>query len=96
MDMIRERVITLGKYISETHATVRDAAKRFGISKSTVHKDLTQRLPGYDPAIYSLVRSVLEKNKAERHLRGGEATKQKYHLLKNPNLYDDQTTSVHF
>ena len=88
METIRERVIILGKYISESHATVRDAAKRFGISKSTVHKDLTQKLPNFDPAMYGLVRSVLEKNKAERHLRGGEATKKKYHLLKSLNSDD--------
>ena len=82
MDAIRERVLILGEYICDTHATVRDAARRFGISKSTVHKDMTQKLVDYDPVMYIAVRAVLEQNKAERHLRGGEATKQKY-LLKH-------------
>ncbi len=78
MDAIKERVLTLGNYICDTHATVRDAASRFGISKSTVHKDMTQKLFRYDSAMYTAVRTVLDENKAERHLRGGEATKQKY------------------
>lgn len=78
MDAIKERVLTLGTYIRDTHATVRETAGRFGISKSTVHKDMTQKLPHYDPAMFAAVRNVLEENKAERHLRGGEATKQKF------------------
>jgi len=78
MDAIKERVLTLGEYIRDTHATVRETAHRFGISKSTVHKDMTQKLSHYDTAMYAAVRTVLEENKAERHLRGGEATKQKY------------------
>ena len=78
MDAIKERVLTLGAYIRDTHATVRETAGRFGISKSTVHKDMTQKLSHYDTAMYAAVRAVLEENKAERHLRGGEATKQKY------------------
>ena len=82
MDSIRERVLTLGQYICDTHATVRDTAWRFGVSKSTVHKDMTLKLPQYDPAMYAAVRAVLEENKAERHLRGGEATKQKYLLIR--------------
>ncbi|MBE6657306.1 MAG: sporulation transcriptional regulator SpoIIID [Ruminococcaceae bacterium] len=81
MDAIRERVLTLGEYIRDTHATVREAAGRFGVSKSTVHKDMTQKLTQIDPAMYAAVRAVLEENKAERHLRGGEATKQKYLLI---------------
>ena len=83
MDTIKERVLTLGTYIRDTHATVRETAGRFGISKSTVHKDMTQKLPHYDPAMFAAVRNVLEENKAERHLRGGEATKQKYLRKKN-------------
>lgn len=83
MDAIKERVLTLGAYIRDTHATVRETAGRFGISKSTVHKDMTQKLPRYDAAMFSAVRAVLEENKAERHLRGGEATKQKYLRKKN-------------
>ena len=58
--------------------TVRAAAARYGVSKSTVHKDLTQRLPDYDPALYREVKALLDRNKAERHLRGGAATRKKY------------------
>ena len=65
-------------YIIETGATVRAAAGHFGISKSTVHKDLQTRLPRSDPALYTQVRLVLEKNKSERHIRGGMATRRKY------------------
>lgn len=81
MDTIKERVLTLGAYIRDNHATVRDAAFRFGVSKSTVHKDVTQKLLRYDPVMYAAVRCVIEENKAERHLRGGEATRQKYLLI---------------
>ena len=62
----------------ETGATVRTAAKHFGISKSTVHKDLSQRLPKYNPLLYQQVREILEQNKRERHIRGGLATRKKY------------------
>ena len=72
------RAVILGEYILDTGSTVRAAAKVFKISKSTVHKDMTQKLFHYDTAMYAAVRTVLEENKAERHLRGGEATKQKY------------------
>ena len=72
------RAICLGEYIYNTGATVRAAAKVYGISKSTVHKDVTERLEGIDYNLYLKVRDVLEKNKEERHIRGGEATKQKY------------------
>ena len=65
-------------YIIETGATVRSAAKHFGISKSTVHKDLSQRLPQCNKKLYAQVRNVLDINKAQRHIRGGLATKQKY------------------
>jgi putative DeoR family transcriptional regulator (stage III sporulation protein D) len=65
-------------YIIETGATVRAAAKKFGISKSTVHKDLTIRLPQYNRALYEKSRQVLETNKAQRHIRGGLATQRKY------------------
>ncbi|MDF2686900.1 MAG: sporulation transcriptional regulator SpoIIID, partial [Clostridia bacterium] len=81
MDLIKVRVLTLANYIYENNATVRDTAKTFGISKSTVHKDVTERLKVFNPAIYEDVRKVLEKNKAERHLRGGYATKQKYLIM---------------
>jgi putative DeoR family transcriptional regulator (stage III sporulation protein D) len=75
---IEKRACQLAVYIIETGATVRAAARHFGISKSTVHKDLQTRLPGYNALLYAQVRQVLDKNKAERHLRGGMATKQKY------------------
>ena len=75
---IRERVVDLALYIIENNATVRDAAGHFGVSKSTVHKDLAERLQGIDRALYLRARAVLEQNKAERHLRGGEATRIKY------------------
>lgn len=74
-----ERAIALGEYVTETGATVRVAAKQFGISKSTVHKDLTQRLKKQNRVLYNSVQRVLQLNKEERHLRGGEATRQKYH-----------------
>lgn len=78
---IERRACDLAVYILETNATVRAAAGRFGISKSTVHKDLTERLREADPALFSQVRTVLDRNKAERHLRGGEATRRKYRKL---------------
>ena len=74
----RERSIVLGEYLLEHQSTVRSAAQHFGISKSTVHKDVTQTLKNINRSLYLDVKSVLEKNKVERHLRGGEATKQKY------------------
>jgi putative DeoR family transcriptional regulator (stage III sporulation protein D) len=73
-----ERALALGTYIAENGATVRAAAKKFGISKSTVHKDVTVYLKHENSALFERVRAVLDKNKAERHMRGGEATKQKY------------------
>ncbi len=81
-----ERTVTLAKYISGTGNTVRDAAKHFGVSKSTVHKDLTVRLPEIDADLYDSVRKILDINKAERHLRGGLATKEKY-MEKRSRLY---------
>ena len=81
-DTIEERACALAVYIVETGATVRSAAKHFGISKSTVHKDLSQRLPQYNKTLYLRVRKVLNLNKAERHIRGGQATRQKYQLQK--------------
>ncbi len=68
----------LGEYIIKTGATVRTAAKVFSVSKSTVHTDVTKRLAEIDKSLYSEVRRVLEKNKSERHLRGGNATREKY------------------
>ena len=75
---IEERACDLDLYIIEHQATVRSAAKQFGISKSTVHKDLSQRLPAFNRALYLQVKEVLDLNKAERHIRGGIATRRKY------------------
>ena len=72
----------LADYIIKNNATVRSAAGKFGISKSTVHKDVTERLKNVNRGLYNEVKEILEKNKAERHLRGGEATKMKYLLRK--------------
>ena len=77
-DISRNRAIILGEYIIETGATVRAAAKVFKISKSTVHKDVTERLYRENPSLYSEVKVVLDTNKRERHIRGGNATKEKY------------------
>ncbi len=75
---IEERACELAVYIIENRATVRAAAQKFGISKSTVHKDLIDRLPLYNQSLYRQVKSVLEENKAQRHIRGGIATRRKY------------------
>ncbi|MGQ9778767.1 MAG: sporulation transcriptional regulator SpoIIID [Bacillota bacterium] len=77
-DYIHKRVMDLSTYIIDRRATVRQAAKRFGVSKSTVHKDVTERLYGLNRNLAREVKRVLEANKAERHLRGGEATRRKY------------------
>lgn len=75
---IEERAVTLAQYIIENRATVRAAAKQFGVSKSTVHKDLSERLPKFNRTLYLQVKAVLEVNKAQRHIRGGVATRKKY------------------
>ena len=80
-DTIDKRAKELAEFVLETGATVRAAAERFGVSKSTVHKDLTRRLEQADRSLWLRVRAVLERNKAERHLRGGEATRRKYRQL---------------
>lgn len=77
-DYLAERVIKEGEYIIETLSTVRATAKYFGISKSTVHKDVTERLKNVDAKLFEEVRMVLDKNLSERHIRGGMATKRKY------------------
>lgn len=77
-DYIKERTIKIGKYIVETRKTVRVIAKEFGVSKSTVHKDLTERLPEINPDLANEVKEILDYHKSIRHLRGGEATKMKY------------------
>lgn len=75
---IEERAVTLAHYIIDSKDTVRGAAKKFGISKSTVHKDVSERLIKINPALAKDVRKILDENKAERHIRGGLATKRKY------------------
>jgi putative DeoR family transcriptional regulator (stage III sporulation protein D) len=75
---IEERALELGSFIIENRSTVRAAAQSFGISKSTVHKDVTERLAKLDPLMAGQVKRILDENKAERHIRGGEATKMKY------------------
>ena len=77
-DYIEKRAVVLAYYIIENNTTVRAAAKNFGFSKSSVHKDVTARLLDIDPLLAQAVKAVLDKNKAERHIRGGQATKLKY------------------
>ena len=83
IDTIEQRACELAVYIIENGATVRSAANHFGISKSTVHKDLSQRLPQCNKILYKQVRSILEENKAQRHIRGGLATKRKFEQIKS-------------
>ncbi len=77
-----ERAVAAAEYIIENKTTVRQTAKRFGVSKSTVHKDVSERLAHISPTLFAEAKSVLEQNKRERHLRGGEATKQKYERIR--------------
>ncbi|MFA6807434.1 MAG: sporulation transcriptional regulator SpoIIID [Eubacteriales bacterium] len=75
---IKKRAVDIGTYIVESSSTVRQTAEIFGVSKSTVHKDITERLPSINQKMSMQVKHILESNKAERHIRGGEATKRKY------------------
>ncbi|MFA5881178.1 MAG: sporulation transcriptional regulator SpoIIID [Eubacteriales bacterium] len=77
-EYIRKRVLDISSYMLESKATVRQAASIFGVSKSTVHKDMTERLPSVNKKLAAQIKDILEFNKAERHLRGGEATRKKY------------------
>jgi putative DeoR family transcriptional regulator, stage III sporulation protein D len=77
-DYIEERVLEVAKYIIDSRATIRKAARMFGVSKSTVHKDITERLPKINPQIAKEAKDILDLNKSERHIRGGKATKMKY------------------
>ena len=79
---VEQRAIALGKYIVETKSTVRSAAKKFSVSKSTVHTDVSQRLIYIDKDLFDEVRKVLDENKSERHIRGGIATREKYRSVK--------------
>lgn len=85
-DSVEERAQMLGSFIAEERATVRQAAQRFGISKSTVHKDVTGRLKSVNPALYAQVREILDINKSERHIRGGMATKKKYSRQRDDSI----------
>ena len=83
---IEERAIVVAKYILEKNTTVRQTAKTFGVSKSTIHKDVTERLEEINPTLAKEVKMVLEKNKSERHIRGGMATKLKYEKEKKKDV----------
>lgn len=80
---ISERAVRCAEYIVQTECTVRACSARFSVSKSTIHKDMTERLPHIDKILYEEVRAVLDKNLQERHIRGGNATKRKYEIKKN-------------
>ena len=80
-DYIEERVLEVAQYIIYSRATIRKTAKVFGVSKSTIHKDMTERLPKVNPDIAEEAKSILDLNKAERHIRGGKATKLKYKVV---------------
>lgn len=80
--VVEERAVQLGKYIIENKATVRATAGKFGVSKSTVHMDVSTRLKKINPQLYCQVKQILDVNKAQRHIRGGMATKHKYENLK--------------
>lgn len=77
-DYIEERVLEVARYIIESKATIRKTAKVFGVSKSTIHKDMTERLPKINPQVAQEAKDILDLNKSERHIRGGKATKMKY------------------
>lgn len=87
--IVEERATLMGEYIIKTQSTVRSTAKIFGVSKSTVHKDVAQRLKYINPNLYKKVKKVLEINKSQRHIRGGMATKLKYSLLHNHSLHQN-------
>ncbi|MBQ7964989.1 MAG: sporulation transcriptional regulator SpoIIID [Ruminococcus sp.] len=80
-DNVEERAVQLGEYIAKNNATVRLTAKKYNVSKSTVHKDVSERLKTINMSLYKQVRQVLDKNKQERHIRGGKATKEKYRKI---------------
>lgn len=79
-EYIEERVMEIAVYIIDSKSTIRHAAKRFGVSKSTVHKDITERLPKINPQVAMEAKNILDLNKSERHIRGGKATKMKYNV----------------
>ena len=87
---IRERCEVIAEYVIETGATVRSAAQHFGMSKSTVHKDLAHKLKYYNKSLYKSVKEILDLNKSQRHLRGGEATRKKYLKKQGIDLKNEQ------
>jgi len=89
-DYIKERTIRIGHYVVETKKTVRMIAKEFGVSKSTVHKDLTERLPEINADLANQVKQILEYHKSVRHIRGGEATRKKYKLARENQQKQNQ------
>ncbi len=93
-EYIKERTLKIGLYILETKNTVRTIAKEFGVSKSTVHKDLTERLPEINPELASEVKGILEYHKSVRHLRGGEATKIKYKQVTHPPKKNSESEAL--
>ncbi len=82
IEIVEKRAVEIAHYIIDTNCTVRSAAKKFGISKSTVHKDITARLKDIDGDLFKEVDKIMQTNKAQRHIRGGQATKLKYSLLR--------------
>lgn len=89
-----ERAVSLALYIIENNATVRQAAKVFNVSKSTVHKDVSQRLKNINPTTYEEVKKVLNQNKQERHIRGGIATKNKYAAVRQAAEHTEHTEKI--
>ena len=90
---IEQRAIEIGNYIVENGATVRQTAKKFGVSKSTVHKDVTERMMQINPTLAAQARKILDINKSERHIRGGMATKEKYHQM-HEHIKGDKDNSL--
>ena len=93
VDTLSERAVETARYIIETKCTVRQAAGHFGVSKSTVHKDVTYRLKDIDVVLYNDVEEVIQFNKSQRHIRGGMATKRKYEIVKNSRLSSRENES---
>lgn len=91
-DYIEKRAVEIANYIIKERATVRQTARVYGVSKSTVHKDVTERLPKINPLMASQVKTILDANKAERHIRGGKATKMKYKAMnkKKQNIVNER------
>ena len=85
-DCIEERALEIGKYIANSKTTVRGATKAFGVSRTTVHRDVTDRLPKINPMVALQVKEIMDKNKAERHIRGGIATKTKWEVCRHENI----------